>query len=107
MEAQTQKPDLFSTAKQDYLARARATARRLLVSRDYITIDDVREVCALPAYLHRNLLGSVFKTDDFQMVGIVKARRKSSNGRWVMKWSLKNPPVPQKWVPKVEAEDTR
>lgn len=99
--------DLFKPAKQEYLEKARAKARKLLERREFITIDDVREACPFPAYLHHNLLGQVFKTDDFQFVGITQARRKSSKGRWIMKWSLKNPPVPQRWVSKMEVDDGR
>jgi hypothetical protein len=100
-------PDLFKTAKQDYLVKARIVARKLLERREYVTIDDVREACPLPSYLHRNLLGSVFQTDDFQFVGYARARRKTSNGREVKKWALKHPPLPEKWVSHAEREDTR
>ncbi len=85
------KPDLFKQPKQAYLDEARAVARKLLARRDYITSEDVTALCPLPRYLHKNLIGHIMQHPDFEAVGYAPARRPSSNGRVIRKWTLTNP----------------
>lgn len=78
------------------------TAKELLQHREYITSEDVTAACPLPRYLHRNTIGGIFQHPDFQVAGVAFARKASSNSRLIRKWVLKNPPLPQKWVSRVE-----
>lgn len=88
------KSDLFRDAKTEWLDKARIAARELLQRHEYITSEDVTAVCPLPRYLHRNTIGKVMQHADFLAVGYTTARRPSSNGRVIRKWTLKNPPIP-------------
>ncbi|MEL6758223.1 MAG: hypothetical protein AAFP81_17460, partial [Pseudomonadota bacterium] len=68
--------------RPEYLARARATARLLLESRDEITINDVREHCPPPPHWDGRVLGAVFKHPDFESTGrIVKSNRSTCHKR--------------------------
>jgi hypothetical protein len=106
-EIKVSKPDLFKDAKADWLSKARAEARLLLGHREYITSEDVTARCPLPRYIHRNHIGSVFKHPDFQSVGYTLAKRPSSNSRVIRLWALRETPVPQKSVPRVEYDAGR
>jgi len=81
--------DLFRAQRHAWLMDCRATARKLLTTREEIIIDDVTKLCPRPSYVHKNVTGSVFKDVDFEMCGIVPATKPSSNKRWVMKWRLR------------------
>jgi hypothetical protein len=96
------KPDLFKQPKIAWLEKARAEARKLLERKEYITSEEVTEVCPLPRYLHRNTIGGIFQHPDFQVVGVTFARRPSSNSRLIRKWALRNPVVPRKAFSNVE-----
>lgn len=84
--------DLFRKSKQEWLDEARAAARRLLMSRYSITIEDVLEVCPRPTYLHRNTTGSVFNDNDFTPVSYAPSRRTVSHGRTVRTWTFHERP---------------
>lgn len=81
---------LFSQGKEQWLTEARDAARKLLKSRQTITIEDVLEVCPKPAYLHRNTIGSVLRHTDFKVVGYTLAKKPSSNSRLIRLWGLRN-----------------
>jgi hypothetical protein len=81
--------DLFGKGREDWLETARHEARKLLRARQFITIEDVLDICPKPTYLHRNTIGSVFN-NDFVPVGFAKSRRTVSKGRWIRQWKLKN-----------------
>ena len=87
---QTTINDLFRKTKQDWLEEARDSARKLLMMHDSITIEDVLEMSPRPGYLHRNVTGSVFQTDEFEPVGFTHSRRTASHSRIIRKWTLKN-----------------
>ncbi len=80
--------DLFALSKQEWLDGARWQARILLRDKPYITIEDILAVYPRPDYLHVNITGSVFKDKDFVADGWTRSKRKSSNGRQVMRWRL-------------------
>lgn len=96
----------FSQTKQQWIEMAREAARELLGQGGTITIEEVLQRAPRPVWVHRNSTGSVFQHPDFVAVGYTVAKKPSSNGRVIRKWALKNP-VPQKWVSRMEAEDTR
>lgn len=86
--------DLFRSEREVWLDEARATARRLLVSRPTITIEDVLLECPRPQHVHRNTAGQVFKHEDFTACGFAKSRRTISKGRWIMRWQLQAETMP-------------
>lgn len=57
-------------------------------------MEDVLAVCERPSYVHRNLTGNIFRDSDFVMDGWTPARKASSNRRWIMKWRLRERPLP-------------
>src|ERR1044072_315419 len=81
--------DLFQRERNEWLHDARMTAKRLLRTRYYITIEDVLKSCPRPSYVHRNVTGHVFQDDDFVFKGYTKSRRPISNGRTISFWTLK------------------
>lgn len=82
-------PGLFQQQKTEWLDEARATARKLLITRPYITIMDVLAESPRPSYLHKNVTGSVFKHEDFKTCGYQKSTNPSANGRMIFQWTLK------------------
>ena len=75
----------------DWLWNARAHARRLLATRDWITVDDIREACPPPRDAHPTVMGAVFKHADFETTGeYVPSRRPQTHGRPIMKFRLTN-----------------
>lgn len=85
----TNAPDLFRSTRADWLEECRITARRLLKTRQSITIEDVLRVCPRPKYLKPNVTGSVFKDGDFVPVGYTVTRKPSSHRRVIRLWSIK------------------
>lgn len=78
---------LFTSEKERWIDEARSTARLLLQTRDYITIEDVLRECPRPSYLHRNTTGAVFGRG-FRSVGFVKSKSPTAKGRWIQQWAL-------------------
>ena len=86
---QTTVQDLFQQTKSEWLDEARATARRLLVGKTYITINDVLEHSPRPEYIHRNTTGQVFRHPDFKVYGFQKSVSPLARGRIICQWTLK------------------
>jgi hypothetical protein len=86
--------DMFAKERQAWIDQCRAMARRLLATREAITIEDVLQEFPRPKYIHRNTTGQIFKHEDFKASGFTKSRREVSKGRWIMTWKLANPTVP-------------
>jgi hypothetical protein len=78
----------FAKERQEWINDCRETARKLLTVRASITVEDVLKICPRPRYIHKNVTGSVFRDPDFVMCGWTKATKSSSNGRWIMRWTL-------------------
>lgn len=87
---QTTMQDLFQKSREQWLEEARHTARKILMGKQTITIEDVLDQCPRPKYLHQNTTGSVFKSPEFKPVGFATSRRTISHGRTVRVWSLKD-----------------
>jgi len=74
--------ETFELTRPAYLAKARATARLLLESREEIHIDLIREHCPPPANWDGRVLGAVFKHADFEGTGrYVKSTRQTCHKR--------------------------
>ncbi len=82
-------PSLFQETKKAWLEGARVVARRLLKTRSRITIEDVTKEYPLPDYLHRNTIGNVFNSRDFESVGFTTARNPAARGHVIRYWTLK------------------
>lgn len=81
--------ETFEMTRPEYLARARATARLLLMTRDEISIDLVREHCPPPANWDGRVLGAVFKHADFEGTGrYVKSSRETCHKRPIQLFRL-------------------
>lgn len=94
---------LFRQSTIEWLEEARSTARGLLLTRPYITINDVLTICPRPQYVHRNIVGSVFKNGDFRVVGFTKSNSRLAKGRIICQWGLKHTPSPRKIRNKLQA----
>jgi len=89
---QTQQTFSFITEnKKAWLEDARRSMRlHLRGGAPYVTSDTVWKYCPPPKYLNPKILGSVFISPDFESVGFTRTKRKSSHGRIIQKFRLKN-----------------
>lgn len=83
-------PSLFQKTKEDWIDGARAVAKRLLRTRLRITIEDVTKEYPLPSYLHRNTIGAVFNSREFEPVGFTTAKNTAARGHVIRYWTLKD-----------------
>lgn len=81
--------ELFHKDKQAWLDDCRTEAKRLLVHRPFVTIEDITVKCPRPKHIKPNVTGSVFLHPDFQKVGApVRAKHREANGHWISRWTL-------------------
>lgn len=80
--------EVFDREKREWVEECRATARILLKTRPFITIEDVLKECPRPSHVHRNTTGTVFNDSDFKCVGWLPSKRPAMNGRYVRTWRL-------------------
>lgn len=85
--------DMFRYSKAEWLDEARYKARKLLERQLYITASDVLLVCPLPAHLHRNTIGMLFRHPDFTLISYTKSRTRSRHGGVVGMWRLTHEPA--------------
>ncbi|HEX2761795.1 MAG TPA: hypothetical protein VHM27_14820, partial [Rhizomicrobium sp.] len=69
--------ECFQTDKMQWLANARAAARRIAREKGTVTIDEVRECCPPPAGVDPRVMGAVMQPREFQMIKFVESRRKA------------------------------
>jgi hypothetical protein len=81
--------ELFETHRPGYLTKARTIARELLQVRDFVTIDDIRELCPPPTGIDPRVMGAVFNRADFEGVGYIQSQRKECHKRPIQKFTLK------------------
>ncbi len=74
---------------QDWIARARAHARRIAGERGRVTINDVRMVCPPPDDADPRIMGAVFSRAEFTRVGFQVSHRKSCHGRHIGVFALR------------------
>lgn len=86
--------DVFKSEREMWLDEARATARKLLMTRERITINDVLAEVGRPDHIHRNTTGSVFNHKDFKKCGYTRSTGKLANGRYVFQWKLAEESMP-------------
>jgi hypothetical protein len=74
---------------QEWIARARAHARRIAGERGQVTINDVRLVCPPPDDADPRIMGAVFGRAEFVRVGFAVSYRKSCHGRHIGVFALR------------------
>lgn len=82
--------DHLETGKMQWLASARAAARRIAREKGAVTIDDVRECCPPPAGVDPRVMGAVMQPREFQMIKFVESRRKACHGRHIGLFKLRS-----------------
>jgi hypothetical protein len=76
-------------ARAEYLATARAVARKLLSVRDTITVNDVRAIAPPPAGIDGRVMGVLFKSKEFEATGdFIRSTRGECHGRPIQKFRL-------------------
>lgn len=83
-------PDLFKSEREAWIDECRAAARKLLCTRNRITMDDINVMCPRPQYVNKNAAGQVFKHPDFKVVGFTKSLKASRSGALICVWGLRN-----------------
>jgi hypothetical protein len=73
---------------RDWLERARKFAMDRACLRGEVSINDVRENVPMPADLHPNVLGAVFKGGSFKQVGWTTASHPKAHARAVRVYTL-------------------
>lgn len=81
--------DLFKQQRSEWLDSARATAKKLLRGKYFITIEDVLAINPRPQFVHRNTTGLVFNHSDFVNFGMARSTRPAMNGRMIMRWRIR------------------
>lgn len=80
----------FETDKMQWLAAARAAARRIAREKGTVTIDEVRECCPPPSGVDPRVMGAVMQPREFQMIKFVESRRKACHGRHIGLFKLRD-----------------
>jgi hypothetical protein len=73
---------------KDWLREARRAAYAHARANGKVTSDDVHRLTPLPAWIHHNVMGSVFKSQHFVMLGFVQSARKSAHARWIREYAI-------------------
>jgi hypothetical protein len=83
-----QQPDLFTDQDQQRLVEARKVAMRIAFEEGSVSADLVREKFPLVESIHRNAIGSLFKTKEFIWNGVKKSRTPSRKGGLISVYRL-------------------
>ena len=80
----------FENHRMEWLAQARAVARRIARQNGTVTIDQVREFCPPPAGVDPRVMGAVMQPREFQMIRLTESRRKACHGRHIGVFKLRD-----------------
>ena len=80
----------FDVDDAERLRQAREVAMRIAFEEGTVSADVVREKFPVVECLHRNAIGSLFKTNEFEFAGIKKSRTPSRKGGIIMTYRLTN-----------------
>ena len=81
--------EILERTRAEYLSAARDAARRLLETRQSITINDVRDVCPPPGTIDQRVMGAVLRHRDFEATGeFVLSSRKTCHARPIQRFRL-------------------
>lgn len=73
----------------EYIEMARAAAREHGRHNETVCSDDVWAKCPPPGWAHVNVMGAIFKHDDFIHLGYRKSRRPSAHARVISYYKLR------------------
>jgi hypothetical protein len=80
--------DLFEHRDHHFLARCRALAVLVCKERGEVSINDIRAIIEMPPGVHPSVLGAVFRTKQFRVVGLTEAAHKQAHARVVRIYKL-------------------
>jgi len=80
--------DLFEVHCAEWLATARATARRIAAKNGSVTINEVRALVPMPEGVDPRVAGAVFLGKDWRCLGYVSSVRRTSHGRPIARFVL-------------------
>lgn len=80
---------LFETKHAEFLDACRTLAVEVCKRRGVVSINDIRSRLTVPPGVHPSVLGSVFKTRNFSVVGFTEAAHPQAHARIVRVYALK------------------
>lgn len=80
---------MFQLQQAEFLAECRAVAMQVARRNGQVSINDVRQAVSVPPGVHPSVLGAVFKTKQFKVVGYTQAEHPGAHARIVRVYSLK------------------
>ncbi len=80
---------LFEIRQTEFLERCRALAIEVCKRQGSVSINDIRARVSVPPGVHPSVLGSVFKTPAFSVVGFTEAVHPQAHARIVRVYALK------------------
>lgn len=80
---------LFEIRQAEFLERCRALAVEVCKRRGTVSINDIRARIAVPPGVHPSVLGSVFKSKVFSVVGFTEAHHPEAHARIIRVYALK------------------
>ncbi len=75
--------DLFENHRAEFLSSARLMADMIYKSKGSVTTDDIRHSIDIPETINKKVLGCVFNTKEWVLVGYTKSKVKTSHGRTI------------------------
>lgn len=80
---------LFQLREAEFLETCRALAIEVIKRNGKVSINDIRERLAVPPGTHPSVLGAVFRTKQFRVVGFTEATHPQAHARIVRVYALK------------------
>jgi len=79
---------LFEIRDTEFLSRCRALAVEVCRTQGTVCINDIRARIQLPEGMHPSVLGSVFKSKQFQAIGFTEATHPQAHARVIRVYQL-------------------
>jgi hypothetical protein len=79
---------LFEIRDTEFLSRCRALAVEVCQTQGTVCINDIRARIQLPEGMHPSVLGSVFKSKQFQAIGFTEATHPKAHARVIRVYKL-------------------
>ena len=81
--------DTHEVTYRNWLDEARAKAFAHATAHGTVTSDDVHILVPVPAWVHHNAMGAVFRDHRFISTGFVQTKRKSGHARWIHSYGVR------------------
>ncbi len=75
--------DLFENHRAEFLAYARSVADEFYKFNGSVTTDNIRNLIDIPETINKKVLGCVFNTKEWVLIGYTKSKVKTSHGRTI------------------------